>query len=468
MKPDPKILVIESDPSVSDRLQEKVRELGFQLCFSAPPNRSAEQLATLGPDLAIIGPSIGTQTCLKNIHNLGLIDPVMPILTSCDEALLLNGSDNPPTGAIHHLSPDPDLDEMSRAINRAWKQRTARGPSDDSPVVIVGHSPQIMNIREKIRRVANKDVTVLITGETGTGKELIARSIHYHSYRQKGGLVKVNCGALPDDLLESEVFGFQRGAFTGAHKDKPGRLQMAGGGTLFIDEIGDLSLALQVKLLQVFEDEAFSPLGGTEDETIDVRVVAATNSNLQQKVLEGSFRKDLFYRLKVVHMDVPSLRTRKEDIPLLTHYFMNKYCFELRKGVLDIPDEVAELFLAYQWPGNVREIENVIRRAIVLRSWDFAFNDLNQEEGDQETVDGSSSEVESQDSDWRDHKLSRLFRDNDFSLKKISKAYVSLAEREAIMNALRETQWNRRMAARLLQVSYKTLLNRIKEFDLKP
>ncbi|MDY6954458.1 MAG: sigma-54 dependent transcriptional regulator, partial [Thermodesulfobacteriota bacterium] len=397
MKTDPKIVVIESDPDLSGSLQEKVRELGFQLCSSAPPNRSAEQLATLGPDLAIIGPSIETQTCLKNIHNLGLIDPVMPILTSCDEALLLNGSDNPPTGAIHYLSPDPDPDEISRTVRKAWKQRTARGPSDDNPVVIVGHSPQIMNIREKIRKVANKDVTVLITGETGTGKELIARSIHYHSLRRKGGLVKVNCGALPDDLLESEVFGFQRGAFTGAHRDKPGRLQMAGGGTLFIDEIGDLSLGLQVKLLQVFEDEAFSPLGGTEDEAIDVRVVAATNSDLQKKVLEGSFRKDLFYRLKVVHMDVPPLRTRKEDIPFLTHYFMNKYCFELRKGVLDIPDEIAELFLAYHWPGNVRELENVIRRAIVLRSWDFAFKDLRQEEGDRETEDGPSLGPDSQD-----------------------------------------------------------------------
>jgi len=468
MKASPNILVVESDPSLSESLQEKVRDLGFKLCSAATPDRSAEQLATLGPDLAIIGPSVETRTCLKNIHNLGLIDPVMPILTSCNEALLMNGSGNPPSGAIHHLSPDPDLDEVSRAIHKAWEQRAARGPLDDSPVIIVGQSPQLMNIREKIRKVANKDVTVLITGETGTGKELIARSIHYHSYRRKGALVKVNCGALPDDLLESEVFGFQRGAFTGAHKDKPGRLQMAGGGTLFIDEIGDLSLSLQVKLLQVFEDEAFSPLGGTEDETIDIRVVAATNSDLQQKVLEGFFRKDLFYRLKVVHMDVPALRTRKEDIPFLTHYFMNKYCFELRKGVLDIPDEVAELFLAYQWPGNVRELENVIRRAIVLRSWDFAFKDLNEEEGDRERENGSSSEVESQDSDWRDDKMSRLFRDNDFSLKKISKAYVSQAEREAILNALSETQWNRRLAARLLQVSYKTLLNRIKEFDLKP
>jgi two-component system response regulator AtoC len=468
MKANPNILIIESDPSISHSFQQKVKDLGFKLCSAAPPDRFAEQLAALGPDLAIIGPSVETQTCLKNIHNLGLIDPQMPILTSCEEALLLHRSDYPPVGAIHRLSPDPELDEISRTIHTAWKQRIARGPSDDSPVVIVGQSPQIMHMRERIRKVANKDLTVLITGETGTGKELIARSIHYYSPRRESALVKINCAALPDDLLESEIFGFQRGAFTGAERHKPGRLQVAEGGTLFVDEIGNLSLASQVKLLQIFEDEAFSPLGGTENQTLDVRVVAATNSDLQKKVLEGSFRKDLFYRLKVVHMDAPALRTRKEDIPLLTHYFMNKYCFDLRKGALDIPDEIAELFLAYQWPGNVRELENAIRRAIVLRSWDFVFKDLNQQQGDHKTENGSSPEVASRDSDWRDDKMSRLLRDNDFSLKKIAKAYVSQAEREAILNALSETQWNRRQAARLLGVSYKTLLNRIKEFDLRP
>ena len=468
MKADLNILVVESDPDLSRRLQEMVRGLGFEHCSAVPPDRSAEQLAALNPDLAIIGPSVETQTCLKNVHNLALVDPLIPILTSCAETLLVKESDHAPFGTIHRLSPDPDLDEISRSIEKAWKERIARGPLNDSLVVIVGQSPQLMSIRKRIQKVAERDVTVLITGETGTGKELIARSVHHYSHRRKRPLVKINCGALPDELLESEIFGFQRGAFTGADRHKPGRLQMARGGTLFVDEIGDLSLSLQVKLLQIFEDEAVSPLGSTKDETVDIRVVAATNSNLWEKVREGSFRKDLFYRLKVVHMDVPPLRTRKEDIPLLTHYFMNKYCFDLKRGVLDIPDKIAELFLAYPWPGNVRELENMIRRAIILRNWDFAFKDLSHEARDQEGKKEGSYKVASLGADWRDDKMSRLFRENDFSLKKIAKAYVSEAEREAILDTLSETQWNRREAARLLSVSYKTLLNRIKEFGLKP
>jgi DNA-binding NtrC family response regulator len=282
MKANPNILIIESDPSISDSLEEKVKDLGFKYCCTATPDRPADQLAALSPDLAIIGPSVETQACLKSIHKLGLIDPAMPILTTCDDARLLNGSANPPLGAIYYLDPNLDLDEILRTMRNALEQREQRKSELDSPVAIIGQSPEMMHIKEKIQKVSNKDVTVLITGETGTGKELIARSIHYHSRRRKGGLVKINCGALPDDLLESEIFGFQKGAFTGAHRDKPGRLQLASGGTLFIDEIGDLSLSLQVKLLQVFEDKAFSRLGGTEDEAIDTRVVAATNSDLHE------------------------------------------------------------------------------------------------------------------------------------------------------------------------------------------
>jgi two-component system response regulator AtoC len=281
-------------------------------------------------------------------------------------------------------------------------------------------------------------------------------------------LVKVNCSALPDELLESEVFGFQKGAFTGAYRDKPGRLEMANGGTLFIDEIGNLSLSLQVKFLQVLEDRSFSRLGGTEDRIVDTRVVAATNTDLAKKVRDGTFRKDLFYRLNVVPIEAPPLRGRSDDIPLLTDYFLNKYCFELGKDCLELPRKIADLFLAYQWPGNVRELENVIRRAIILRNWDFIFKELNLENLQHDSEDVLLSDDTSHPLVWQDDKVRRFFRDSDFSLKKISNAYVSEAERQAILKALKQTQWNRKKAAELLRVSYKTLLNRIFEFDLKP
>ncbi|MBW2084402.1 MAG: sigma 54-interacting transcriptional regulator [Deltaproteobacteria bacterium] len=241
--------------------------------------------------------------------------------------------------------------------------RPAGKPVPDFPVLI-GNSPEMQKIRDKIQRVADKDITVrdkiqrvadkditvLITGESGTGKEVIARSIHYHSPRKNGPLLKINCGALPDDLLESEVFGFQRGAFTGAHRNKPGRLELSHGGTLFIDEIGDLSLQLQVKFLQVIEDKTFSRLGGVSGKIVDARVIAATNRDLWKMVKEGTFRKDLYYRLNVVHIEAPPLRKRKQDVPLLLDYFINKYCYELKRDPLDLPLHVLGALNEYAWP----------------------------------------------------------------------------------------------------------------------
>jgi two-component system response regulator AtoC len=280
--------------------------------------------------------------------------------------------------------------------------------------------------------------------------------------------VKVDCTSLPDELLESEVFGFQKGAFTDAYRDKPGRLEMAHGGTLFIDEIGDISLSLQIKFMQVFEEKEFSRLGGTTDKMIDVRVVVATNAKLWDKVQKGTFRKDLYYRLNVMQIDVPPLRKRKEDIPLLIHYFQNKYCFEYKKEPLAIPSEVYSIMIAYSWPGNIRELENLIRRAIAVSDWEFAGEELRRKEADPEPVSEASENEDPYAPGLSQEQLLRLFKDNNFSLKKISKAYLARAERDIILNTLRETHWNRKKAAQLLDVSYKTLINRIDELKLKP
>jgi two-component system response regulator AtoC len=333
--------------------------------------------------------------------------------------------------------------------------------------VIIGQSEAIRVIKQKIQNVAGRDITVLITGETGTGKELIARSLHYHSSRSQGPLVKITCGALPDELLESEVFGFQKGAFTGAHKNKPGRLELAHNGTLFIDEIGDLSLALQAKFLQVLEDKAFARLGGIYDKFVDTRVVAATNSDLQKRVHDGLFRKDLFYRLNVIHIQAPPLRERKPDIPVLMHYFVDKYCLELKKEALEIPAKILKHLHAYQWPGNVRELENVVRRAVALRDWEFVFKELNLDSVPKGVRSGSKEDLGAV-AGWSEEKIESLIKENRFSLKKITKTYVSEAERQAILDVLAKTQWNRKKAAELLGVSYKTLLGRIDEFGLKP
>jgi two-component system response regulator AtoC len=379
---------------------------------------------------------------------------------------LAEGPEVVPFEGIYPIGTDLEAKDFADTVQSALKFRDESKMRPDYPVII-GSSEAVKSIKQKIRKVAGKDITVLITGETGTGKELIARSVHYHSQRNQGPLVKISCGALPDELLESEVFGFQKGAFTGAHKNKPGRIELAHNGTLFIDEIGDLSLALQAKFLQVLEDKAFARLGGIYDKFVDTRVVAATNSDLQKKVRDGLFRKDLFYRLNVIHIEATPLRERKPDIPILMHYFVDKYCLELKKDVLEIPSKILKHLQAYQWPGNVRELENVVRRAVALRDWEFVFKELNLETIPKGAGRGSREDLGAI-AGWSDEKIEKLIKENRFSLKKITKTYVSEAERQAIVDVLAKTQWNRKKAAEMLGVSYKTLLGRIDEFRLKP
>ena len=466
-QPTPNILIIDFNPFLISKLEEMTTNSGFTSCRFAEPDTPIHDLEFSHPDLALLGPSLGKETCLKCIHKLKIIDTTLPILVALDPDAFLDVSANSTFGGLFVLPPQLDPEEVFETITRALKLTRERKPKPDGPVII-GQCEAMREIRGKIKRLSDKDVTVLVNGESGTGKELIARSIHHHSSRNGGPLVKVNCATLPDELLESEIFGFQRGAFTDAHQDKPGLLEMANGGTLFIDEIGELSLPLQVKFLQVLEDKAFSRLGGTRDKIIDTRVVAATNSNLWKKVREGTFRRDLLYRLDVVNIKAHPLREIREDIPLLTDYFLNKYCFEFKRDLLETPDKIANFFQLYHWPGNVRELENVIRRAIALRDWDFVFEELKLDSEDYEVEDLSLSGAKKKLLVWRDDKVRRFFKEKDFSLRKISKAYLSEVERQEILKALQATHWNRKKAADLLQISYKTLLNRILEFDLSP
>ena len=466
MADDINVLVIDSDPALGEAWEASVKQLGPFQCYFADPNVPVEELAAMKPDLAVLGPSLDEDACIRCIHKLKILIPFMPILTSCGGVPLAKGHEITPFEGIYSIGPALETNKFSETLKSALKFREEHKMRPDYPVII-GHSEAIRSIKQKIQNVAGKDITVLITGETGTGKELIARSLHYHSTRNQGPLVKITCGALPDELLESEVFGFQKGAFTGAHKNKPGRLELAHNGTLFIDEIGDLSLALQAKFLQVLEDKAFARLGGIYDKFVDTRVVAATNSDLQKKVRDGLFRKDLFYRLNVIHIEATPLRERKPDIPILMHNFVDKYCLELKKNVLEIPSKILKHLQAYQWPGNVRELENAVRRAVALRNWEFVFKELNLETIPKGAGRGPREELGAI-AGWSDEKIEKLIKENRFSLKKITKTYVSEAERQAIVDVLARTQWNRKKAAEMLGVSYKTLLGRIDEFRLKP
>jgi transcriptional regulator with GAF, ATPase, and Fis domain len=231
---------------------------------------------------------------------------------------------------------------------------------------IVGHSPALMGVLEKVRLVAETDTSVLILGETGTGKELIARALHSASRRKNRPLIKVNCAALPSGLIESELFGHEKGAFTGASERRVGRFELADGGTIFLDEIGEVPLDVQVKLLRVLQEREIERLGGNKTIGVDVRVVAATNRDLKRAVADGKFRQDLFYRLNVFPIDLPPLRQRPEDIRLLVHYFVGRYATKIGRRISRVPEKLMERLLAYAWPGNVRELENVVERAVIL------------------------------------------------------------------------------------------------------
>src|SRR5207248_3545802 len=240
--------------------------------------------------------------------------------------------------------------------------------SQSRHTMLFGHSERMAEVQDLIDRVADTDVTVLIRGESGTGKELVARALYASSLRRDKPFVKVNCAALPTELLESELFGFERGAFTGAIQHKPGKFEFANHGTMFLDEIGDMSFPLQATLLQALQDGEFSRLGGKSDVRVDVRVITATNCDLEAAVASGRFREDLYFRLNVVTITIPPLRDRREEIPMLTEHFVKKYSVQYNKPFPGISHELSALFLEYEWPGNVRQLENLIKRMVALGS----------------------------------------------------------------------------------------------------
>jgi two-component system response regulator AtoC len=312
-------------------------------------------------------------------------------------------------------------------------------------------SPKMLEARQIIREAARVDVTVLVTGETGTGKEIVARAIHHLSSRRAGPFVKVNCAAMPRELLESELFGYERGAFTGAHKLKIGKFEMANRGTIFLDEIGDLHPALQAKLLHVLQDGEFSRIGGKSTLTVDVRVLAATNQDLEKAVGEGRFREDLYYRLNVIHVLVPPLRERASEIPLLASYFVERYAKLYRRDGFVVPASVMERLTRHRYPGNVRELENLVKRMIVLDDPFLVRIPLPDAVANGECTSGSTSAP---------------IANQEPSLKEIARRASQAAEREAIAKMLEQTGWNRVRAARALRISYRALLYKIKQAGL--
>ena len=312
--------------------------------------------------------------------------------------------------------------------------------------VIFGHSEGMEAIRLKVEKVATANIPVLIQGESGTGKELVARLIHQRSPWGAGPLVKVNCPAIPGTLLESELFGYEKGAFTGAYGAKPGRVELAQGGALFLDEIGDLDLGLQAKLLQLLQDGQFSRLGGQEDTKVELRVICATNRPLETEVENGTFRQDLFYRINVVNLVLPPLRDRLVDIPQLVDYFLDYHNEKYNAKARPLSSQALRMMQNYTWPGNIREMENLIKRYVIL--------------GTEETI--TSELVVRNQTSFNPF----IPVDGNLSLKKVTRDAVRELERQVILKALQAHNWNRKKAARALSISYRALLYKIREAGL--
>jgi two-component system response regulator AtoC len=372
-------------------------------------------------------------------------------------------------GASDFLRKPFEVEELELAFQKALEKRAlkqeverlrGRARSETDFMLQTGDNLKMREIRDIIEQVADTDITVLIRGESGTGKEVVARTLFQLSDRRDQPFVKVNCAALPSELLESELFGFEKGAFTGAHKRKLGKFEYANHGTIFLDEISEMHPSLQAKLLQVLQDGEFSRLGSESDVNVDTRIIAATNRNLEEAVADGSFREDLYYRLNVVTVHLPPLRDRRDAVPLLIEQFLQKNNEQYNKDVTHLSPETMEIFAKYHWPGNVRELENMVRRMVVLGNEATVVEEIK--------LSGTRLQEREEVKDSLDlGALGADFSDaQGIDLKAISRRAAQLAEKGVIEKVLQETRWNRKEAALRLKISYKALLYKMKENGL--
>lgn len=373
------VFVIEDDPELREVMATILRMEGYEY-ETFPEGKSAikrfsEELA----DLVITDLKLPEMNGIEILKEIKSLEPNIPVIMITAYGTTESAVEAMKCGAYDYIQKPFDVDELKLKIKKALETTSLRRENillrqqlrlkygfDN----IIGSSFEMLQVFDLIRRIKDLKTNILILGESGTGKELVAKAIHYNSERREYPFIAINCGAIPENLMESELFGHKKGSFTGAVANKDGLLKIADKGTVFFDEIGEMPAHLQVKLLRFLQDKTFIPVGGTEAETVDVRVIAASNKDLEEEVMQGRFREDLYYRLNVVQINLPPLRARKEDIPLLANYFLEKYARELKKDIKRISNEAMELITNYPFPGNVRELENTIERAVALETTD--------------------------------------------------------------------------------------------------
>jgi two-component system response regulator AtoC len=488
----PQVLVVDDDLAMCSFLRTFLGERGYGALTLTNADEAVRRFHAERPAAVLLDVVMpGTMDGLAALAAFKKIDKDVPIIVISGQGRTNTVVQAMKLGATDFMSKPFEDHELEVLLGSALKQRqlsqevaTLREQLKEQSkfTTLLGNSERMAEVRDLIERVSDTDVTVLIRGESGTGKELVARAVRERSLRKDKPFVKVNCAALPAELLESELFGFEKGAFTGAIQHKPGKFEFANYGTMFLDEIGEMSFPLQAKLLQVLQDGEFARLGGKADVHVDVRVIAATNRNLETAVADGQFREDLYFRLNVVTINLPPLRDRREEIPILTQHFLNKYSGQYNKPLTSISSELSSQFLSYDWPGNVRQLENLIKRMVVLGTEAGISRELLQ------PVVTSARPLSSpprtgaapalpvlpppvpldsaQDTLSGRRPVAAGAGAVSVSLKDIARSAAREAERELILRMLTRTRWNRKEAAEHLGISYKALLYKIKENGL--
>ena len=464
-----RVLVIDDDPGVRDFIQTLAARQGFQVFLAADGEEALAGLDDSAPDLVTLDVVLPGLDGLETLRRLKQRLPDVPVVMLSGHGQARHIVEAMRLGASDFLRKPFEVEELELAFDKALEKRALKrevealrgNARSETELLLLGDHPKMREVRDIIEQVADTDITVLVRGESGTGKELVARTIFQLSDRSNQPFVKVNCAALPSELLESELFGFEKGAFTGAQKRKLGKFEFANHGTIFLDEISEMHPGLQAKLLQVLQDGEFSRLGGEADVRVDTRIIAATNRNLEEAVADQSFREDLFYRLNVVTIHLPPLRDRIDSVPLLVDHFLRSHNEQYGKNVEALSQGTMEAFLKYHWPGNVRELENMVRRMVVLGNENAVLEEI--------AVRGAPPTTEPETPPGGvdlDALGAEIARGGAIDLKAISRRAAQVAEKRVIERVLQQTRWNRKEAAEKLQISYKALLYKMKENGL--
>jgi two-component system response regulator AtoC len=459
-----KLLVIDDNPKVAWMLRQGLREEDYKIVTALDGKTGIQKMIEEQPRVIILDiklPGMDGMEVLERIRSINHRVEIIMLSGYGETKQIVRAMK---LGASDFISKPFDVEEVEIVIRSVLEKselknevRHLRSELEAQKGLedLVGDSPKMLEIKSMIEQVADSELTVLIRGESGTGKEVVARALHRLSGRRENPFVKVNCAALPKELLEAELFGHEKGAFTGAVKKKPGRFELAARGTIFLDEIGEMSPDLQAKLLQVLEQREFMRIGGIQTIQVDVRILCATHRDLEKALAEGRIREDLFYRLNEITLFLPPLRERREDIPLLVEYMLRQYCRQYNREYRPFSRKHMELLHDYDWPGNVRELENLVKQIVVREDEGIVARTLSQR-------DASSKALTRED--FVPMKLDDPTEAS--SLKEATQQAVEKTERALIKNALNQTNWNRKKAARLLKVSYRSLLYKIKEYEI--